>query len=156
MRGQNRRPKDRQGPRYGFLQAVRWNQVFTTSTPLIGVSLSPRTPLLQIQVTATSGDINDLEHEIDAVDDPEVLLGEIDPGRIGYDSTGTHIIVISVASAGGLKALRDVLIMFMKSRMAKIAIVSKGKEVRVEFQGPLKSQKEIDSLVEHLSARESS
>jgi hypothetical protein len=44
----------------------------------------------------------------------------------------------------------------MKSRMAKIAIVSKGKEVRVEFQGPLKSQKEIDSLVEHLSARESS
>jgi hypothetical protein len=112
-------------------------------------------PLLErvvIELSTDQDDLSALEEALDGV--PGLSLHESDPADFSRHSSTWQAIVISVASAGGLKVLRDVIVTHIMSRRIKISVTRTGTKKTVIFEGHVTNSREVEQLVREITAEE--
>jgi hypothetical protein len=104
-----------------------------------------------VELSAAQADFSDIERAVAALDDtPGVALHEAEPASPTLKSTGWQAVVISVASAGGLKVVRDIVVARIASRRVKITI--NRADTKVTFDGPIDDPREVERIVRELTA----
>jgi hypothetical protein len=109
-----------------------------------------------IELRAAPEDFAALENALAAVDEPGVDLREADAAspRLGSDVWQT--VLVSITSAAGLNAARDILVSYITSRRVKISITRTSTKTTVTFEGNPHSQREVERLVREITAEQSS
>jgi hypothetical protein len=109
-----------------------------------------------IELHTASEDFTALEDALTTRDEPGIDLREIDPASPHLRSEAWQTVLVSITSAAGLKAARDILVSYITSRRAKISITRTGTETTVTFEGNPRSQREVERLVHEITAEQSS
>jgi hypothetical protein len=110
-----------------------------------------------IEVSASQDDFSALEQALTELDDtPGVTLHESDPSSPVLRSSGWQTVVVSVASAGGLKMVRDVLVAHISSRRVKISVTRSGTKKSVIFEGHVRNPREVEQIVREITAEQPS
>lgn len=106
-----------------------------------------------IELSTDESDLSAIEEALDGV--PGLSLHESDPTDIARRSDTWQSIIVSIASAGGLKVLRDVLVAHITSRRVKINVTRQnGKSVT--FEGHVANSREVEQIVREITAEEPS
>lgn len=109
-----------------------------------------------IAVRATGEDFAELEDALAAGHDLGIELREADPADPRLPSDVWQTVLVSITSASGLKAARDILVSHINARRAKVSITRTGTETTVTFEGDPRSQREVERLVREITAEQSS
>jgi hypothetical protein len=108
-------------------------------------------------LSASQDDFSVLEQAIVELDEaPGVTLHESDPSSPVLRSSGWQAVIISTASAGGLKVLRDVLVAHISSRRIKLSVTRSGRKTSVTFEGHVDNQREVEQFVREITAEQPS
>jgi hypothetical protein len=106
---------------------------------------------VNVELSAAAADFAEIERALADLDKlPDVALHEAEPDNPVLRSTGWQAVVISIASAGGLKAVRDIVIARITNRRVKISISRV--DTKVTFDGPIHKADEVERIVRELTA----
>lgn len=108
-----------------------------------------------IEVRAALEDFGSLEDELSAGGEPGIELRETDPGGVHLKSDVWQTVLVSLTSAAGLKAARDVLVSHIADRRAKVSITRTETGTNVTFEGNLRNHREVERLVHEITAERS-
>lgn len=110
-----------------------------------------------VELCGSAGDMSALEQTLADLDGtPGIALHEIDPSITALRSSAWEVIVVSAASTGALKVLRDVLVAHIASRRVKISVTRSETGKSVTFEGHTGNRREVEQLVREITAEKPS
>ena len=92
------------------------------------------------------------EHLILVTNSQEVQVGDADPTSAVLRSDGWYELGIAIASAGGVKVIRDVIVAYLGSKKSKLTLTDPESKISISFEGPITDVERVGDLVEKLAA----